>query len=421
MAAKTGVVVFEGGGRDWPPPSPGDPRALLAEVRHWVTLDTLEKFLARPEVGVAVLATDSDRLRTDATRSGAEIYATGPGFHFGRVLSEVTTAYGLDRLIFLGGGSVPLLTPPELDFVVATTVAGGPLFVTNNVQSPDIIGLGDARAVAALSELKTDNAALLALVESGLKRVLLPETATTSFDLDTPSDVLFLAHEVRRIMRSRVPSTDPWGLGPRCRAGLASTEVDVSAIERAASVLARGDYPSVTLVGRVSGTMMCYLNANFLVRLRVFSEERGMKALGRIERNEVRSLLGSVAEGLGVERLVSLLSTLSDAVFWDTRVIMAHLARWPDEADRFESDLGRWARVRDPQLRRLGRAVSKADRPFVLGGHSVVSGGLRLLARGLLQDCSEPRAGLSDKTAPGEQPFPQHGRPSSPQEDNPGA
>lgn len=115
-----------------------------------------------------------------------------------------------------------------------------------------------------------------------------------------------------------------------------------------------------------------------------------MKALGRIERGEVRSLLGSIIQELGVEYLIRELEALSDAVFWDTRVVLAHLGRWPDEADRFEADLGRWERVRDPYLRRLCRAASEARLPFVLGGHSVVAGGLRLLVEGLVEDGTVP-------------------------------
>ena len=111
-----------------------------------------------------------------------------------------------------------------------------------------------------------------------------------------------------------------------------------------------------------------------------------MKALGRLDEGKVRSLLGFVLEDLGAEYLVERLDGISDAIFWDTRVLLGHLGRWPDEADRFEADLGRWERVRDPALARLCRAAGQAKHPFVLGGHSVVAGGLRLLVEGLLED-----------------------------------
>jgi len=371
MTTRTGVLIFEGGQR----------HPLLAEVRRWTTLDTAEKFLRRPETDVLVVATDSDALARQAGAVGAEVHRTGPVFHFGRTLGGLVHDYGLDRVVYLGGGSVPLLRPEELDWLFARLGPGGRVFVANNVQSPDLVALGSTGAVEALAPLATDNATLFTLADAGYERLLLPDTPTTSFDLDTPSDILFLAHEARRARTVAGAPGQP-GFGPRCAKGLAGLELDLSVLERAAEVLSR-DYASVTLIGRVSGVTMNHLNSALRLRLRVFSEERGMKALGRVDRGEVRSLLGWVMEDLGVEYLVRRLAELSDAVFWDTRVVMAHLGDWPTEADRFEADLGRWQGIENPALRSLCRAAGEARVPVVLGGHSVVSGGLRLLADSL--------------------------------------
>jgi hypothetical protein len=384
MSPKTGVIIFEGG---------LDPRTLLAEVRRWTTLDTTEKFLGRPDVDTVILATDQPDLAREAEALGAAVHRTGPDFHFGQTLQSLVSEQALRRVVFLGGGSVPLLRTDEADLLLEWVGRGGRRFVANNAQSPDIIGLGSTEAVASLASLRTDNATLFALTDSGHERLLLPETATVSFDLDTPSDVVFLAHEVSRLARRRPAAgaadrrgAGASGLGPRTTAGLAAVRLDLSTLERAADVLRRPDYLPVSLVGRVSGPIISYLNANLRVRLRVFSEERGMKALGRLDEGKVRSLLGFVLEDLGAEYLVERLDGISDAIFWDTRVLMGHLGLWPDEADRFEADLGRWERVRDPVLARLCRAAGQAKHPFVLGGHSVVAGGLRLLVEGLLED-----------------------------------
>lgn len=390
MAPTIGALVFEGGHPEAPGrgearegnlPPDASPLALLGATRRWTTLDTLEKLLGRPEVDVVVLATDSPGLAAEAAALGARVHLTGAGFHFGRTLAALVGEYRLDRVVYLGGGAAPLLGPPELDFLLGTLVPGGRVFVANNAQSPDLVGLGSVDAIPALSEVATDNETLFTLVEAGYRPELLPDTAAASFDLDTPSDVLFLAREARRR-----DGRGHAGLGPRARAGLAALNIDFSVLERAAEVLARPDYPSVTLIGRVSGRTVAYLNDCLLLRLRVFSEERGMKALGRVARGEVRSLLGAVAATLGFEYLVREIAALSDVVFWDTRVILTHLAGWPEDADRFEADLGRWDRVRDPALRALGRAATGVATPFVLGGHSVVAGGLRLLVEGIVAE-----------------------------------
>jgi len=383
MAPRTGVVIFEGG--------PGEP--LLTTVRSWAALDTAEKFRSCPGVDEVVVATDRSELAEEAAALGAAVYPTTSGpFHFGRTLVDIVGRYHFDRVVYLGGGSAPLLQPDELGRLLEAVAASGRVFVANNAQSPDLVGLGSAEAAAALGPLETDNATLFALTDAGYRRVLLPDTATVGFDLDTPSDVLILAYVLSRAgpwARSRAgpAGTAPAGppertpAGPRLTAGLPTLGLDFSVVERAAAVLARRDYPTVTLIGRVSGPVISDINSSLLVRLRVYSEERGMKALGLVEGGQVRSLLAVLARELGTDYLVECLASLSEAVFWDTRVLMAALGRWPDEADRFAADLGAWERVKDPELAALCRAAARQDRPFVLGGHSVVAGGLRLLVR----------------------------------------
>ena len=48
-------------------------------------------------------------------------------------------------------------------------------------------------------------------------------------------------------------------------------------------------------------------------------------------------------------------------------------------ADRFLSDLGNWTAISDPFLRDFTRLATEADIPVLLGGHSLMSGGLMAL------------------------------------------
>ena len=48
-------------------------------------------------------------------------------------------------------------------------------------------------------------------------------------------------------------------------------------------------------------------------------------------------------------------------------------------ADRFAADLGLAERIEDPGLREFVRAANGSPVPVVLGGHSLVAGGLMLL------------------------------------------
>jgi hypothetical protein len=70
---------------------------------------------------------------------------------------------------------------------------------------------------------------------------------------------------------------------------------------------------------------------------------------------------------------------LADAMFLDSRVILAARKSWPLPADRFNSDLRRPDEVADPFLRDFTAAALAAPIPIVLGGHSLVAGGLLAL------------------------------------------
>ena len=104
-----------------------------------------------------------------------------------------------------------------------------------------------------------------------------------------------------------------------------------------------------------------------------------MEADGRASDGSVRSLLGYHLEAVGLERFFATLAELGDAAFIDTRVLLAHKRIDASRQDRFLSDLGRWQEIRDPFLRDFTRAALEAPIPVLLGGHSLMSGGLMAL------------------------------------------
>jgi len=60
-------------------------------------------------------------------------------------------------------------------------------------------------------------------------------------------------------------------------------------------------------------------------------------------------------------------------------VIFSHLGLEPSLSDRFHSDLGQVERIDDPFVREFTQAALEAPIPVILGGHSLVSGGLLAL------------------------------------------
>ena len=98
--------------------------------------------------------------------------------------------------------------------------------------------------------------------------------------------------------------------------------------------------------------------------------------LAEVERYRDRGLVG-------VERFFEVLGQLANGVLLDNRVILAARQLWPSAIDRFNSDLYRWGEVEDPFLQGLTRAAAEAPIPVVMGGHSVVGGGLMALTETL--------------------------------------
>jgi len=357
---RTAAIIFEGG-----PPPENTLQETLTGLRHAVTLDTVSKFCAAG-LDQVVLATNHDALAEEAARLGARIFHTGGApFHFGRSLLEAVRRSGADAVIYLSGAALPLIGREEIDFILGALRSDEPTVVVNNVQSVDLVAWRPAARLERVEPPENDNLLGWLLRETGMERVLLPNSAAVNFDLDTPTDYMILALSGKG--------------GPRIRAALREAAWPDERLRAAADVLA-AELPEVALIGRVGSAIMEHFNRNLPVRLRVFSEERGMKALGREAAGLVRSVVADLVEDLGPERFFGRLSETCDAVFFDTRVLFANRGRRVSEWDRFQSDLGAVERIVDPFVQRFTRAAAACSVPVVLGGHSVVSGGLWVLA-----------------------------------------
>ncbi|MBI2251737.1 MAG: hypothetical protein HYU63_03120 [Armatimonadetes bacterium] len=61
-------------------------------------------------------------------------------------------------------------------------------------------------------------------------------------------------------------------------------------------------------------------------------------------------------------------------------MIFAHLKLNPTQSDRFYSDLGQWKKIKQPFIKKFTYFAENASIPIVLGGHSLVNGGLYILS-----------------------------------------
>jgi hypothetical protein len=262
-----------------------------------------------------------------------------------------------------------MLSSAEFAQVVEMVLSNPPLLVTNNLHSSDWAAFAPADAMSDLTPwLERDNALAWVWQEKADNPVhVVPRTAATQMDIDTPFDLLVLA---------RHPAVHP-----HLRACLDQLDWPAPHLDAALEVLRR-EASHVIVAGRVSSWTWQLLEQRTRAWVRVFSEERGMRASGRQARGEVRSVLSDYLDLVGVERFFLCLGEMADAILLDSRVILASRGLWPSDADRFHADLLMDARVGDPFLRALTAAARSAPVPVVMGGHSLVAGGLGVLLEG---------------------------------------
>jgi hypothetical protein len=344
-----------------------EPERMVSQARQAVTLDLVERALTVPTLGPVVVATNSPEFAQRLAGCPVEVDLDPPGetFHFGRRLAGLIERYGMQRCFYIGGGAGPLMPAAQMADIAAALGGEDRLLITNNFYSSDLVAFSPASLLNEYPLPATDNElAWLLGEEGGLPIRELPRTAATQFDVDTPLDLLTLAVHPEA--------------GPHTQALLKSLQLDTSRLDAALPLMLDRD-ATLLIAGRVSSATWSYLERETACSTRVLSEERGMRASGRQARGEVRSLLGYYLDAVGLDRFFQSLAKMAGAVFLDNRVLFAHRAMWPTAADRFYSDLGQVESISDPFVRALTEAALAAPVPVIMGGHSLVSGGMYAL------------------------------------------
>jgi hypothetical protein len=295
-------------------------------------------------------------------------------FHFGLRLATLVEKYQLSAVMYFGAGSAPLLPRPimgQMRVALETALrdkSGPRLAFTNNVHSSDWVAFTVSNeTVSLLRRVGRDNGLAWLLLQEGGYQVVSPREwrPAWAFDLDTPADLA--------IVRKHPACS------PRVRACGRDALLDRVPVCPLLDVLVR-DGGRLALIGRVAPAAWEALNMATQCWVRVFAEERGMVASERLKRAEVRSLLLRLVEMLSPRGFFDELATLVDAAIVDSRVMMAAAGHYAGTSDRFASDLYLVDAIADEWLRQFTEAAQAAPIPVLLGGHSVVAGGLYVLA-----------------------------------------
>ena len=333
----------------------------------------------------AAKASNADRLRRGFAGAGVDDVrvVSGPrdDTPFGARLRALVQGLGGPRrreahqgLVVLGSGAIPLAGRADFRALTAVAGSGERRALVNNRYSADVVAVGRPEVLRGVPDLPGDNALPRWLEEvAGIRVDDLRRRTRLQMDLDSPFDVLLV---------------DPAATLPG--------EVAVTGVRRrmqALRAVAADRRAELLVAGRTSPATIRWVERATACRVRAFIEERGLRAsspkamdvddaASRVR--PPRSVIGMLLDERGPEALGALVAELSDGAAVDTRVLLAHRLGadergWPGAEDRFASDLLLPDRLGDPWLRALTASAVAAPVPVLLGGHSLVGPGLRLL------------------------------------------
>ena len=361
----------------------------LAEARHALAERQRDAFIAAGADAAEIVAGPPDGL-SFGERLAAELRARG----------GAEPAAGAEPwpggIVVLGSGSIPLATAADLRRFVE--VAAGPPghAIANNRYSADVVAVSRAAGLAELPPLPADNALPRWLEErAGVAVTDLRARWRLGVDVDTPLDLILLRDPAAGGLRAASPLFREWPIDGRLVA-----IADVLSNRRAELLVA----------GRVSAATLTWLQRGVACRVRALVEERGLRAASRLalaggsaggsagsaggsatsargNARPPRSVLGELLDTRdGSDALARTVARLADAAIIDTRVLLAHRngsdeSSWPSAEDRFRSDLLLPEFIVDPWLAAVTRSAADSPAPILLGGHTMVNGGLRLLAQ----------------------------------------
>ena len=335
----------------------------------------LERWVATARAGIA--RRHEAGFRSIGADDVAIVIGPAGAIPFGARLRELVDARRAGGLVVLGSGAIPLATRSDREAFVAAAGAGDRRALANNRYSADTVAIACVEALPAIPDLPADNAVPRWLAEvAGYRVDDLRSRWRLAIDVDSPLDLVLL------------------GQGGGAPVDLATVE-DRLARVRAVAADHRAE---LVLAGRTSAATLAWVERRAAARARAWIEERGLRAASRLAQGargtggdgenagqrSPASLLGALLERDGPGPLGGLLARFGDAAIVDTRVLLAHRlgadeTAWPVAEDRFASDLLLPEAVRDPWLRGLTASAVGAPIPILLGGHSLVGPGVRLV------------------------------------------
>ena len=351
---QTGAIIFH------PPVGPSAVERMVASAREASACDLVQSLQPLIPTIIVVCSPDSSGIFESL---GAHVLTVeGPEeFHFGDTLKEIIREYSLESVVYFGSGSGMLLTPEQLEGIVRFTQRAQAAVLFNNFYSCDFAVFTDTSSLLQFPLPETDNGLGFLLADFGVSCYSLPRSLASQFDLDTPIDLLLLKEAGRG--------------GPRLHEFLGRQQFDHPSLKQISTLLIERT-ALVYLVGRVSPVTWQAFEQQVACRTAGMIEGRGMKAYA----DRQPPVLATLFRERGFGDFFGALEESADAAIIDSRPLLARNGTLPSSYERFSSDLFRVPELKDPAWIEFTQQALNCSIPILLGGHSLVSGGLYLLS-----------------------------------------
>jgi hypothetical protein len=353
--------------------------SLVSRAQEANALDLVEKSQSVAEIDRVIVVTSSPAL-IKALGQSPVILETGPHLvstTFGEKIRSIIERHGMETVLYFGGGSGVFMDVEDMAGMARAALSSPGALWVNNFYSTDFAGFNTVQALPAIDRCQRDNYLGWVLGrETGMKVYVLPPNLMTRFDIDSPADLGTL-----KIYRKKA--------GRHLGEFLSGVILDSLPLHEIMDVLVNRDR-KILIIGRVPLDAASFFDRETACHVNFYIEGRGMEAREGSKGDHIWSLIGKSVEEMGLSRFFDCLAGEADAVIMDTRVCFRHLRFHPSRRDRFFSDLLWPDRIEDGFLQSFTRRAIESSVPFLLGGHTLVSGALYALGESAWWQAESP-------------------------------
>lgn len=342
--------------------SKGSISEAIKEVREQMIFDTCQKMFKSGYFNSTIIVGDENFQKKIEKFNFLIFEKIEKDFNFGKSLLKIINKYSLDKIFYFGAGSCYFLNIDELKFISEKTVKGQ--FISNNLVSSDFISFSssDLNREIILNFPNIDNYFSSYLMsKTSLKYLKMPVSLGSIFDIDTPNDIAIL---------SKI--TDNSGRVGEYISNSIFKNIDLNKFIKILS----SKSSEIFVYGRINPLNLYMAERNIPCKIRFLSEERGLKIRGRAS----ASLLEYIFQSENFDIFFKLFENICDGGIFDTRAVFSLFAGEYEQEDLYLSDMKMWEKIKNPFIKSFTKRVSESELPIILGGHSVVNGGLMALS-----------------------------------------